>query len=341
MKREPKALNYSYAIKTIDSHTVGEYTRIVYDGFPHLEGKTMIEKKNDLQERYDFLRTALMLEPRGHRDMFGAVLTEPVHEEADCGVIFLDSGGCLNMCGHGSIGVASMLVETSMVPVTEPYTEVVLDAPAGLIRTRVHVVNGKAVDVSIVNVPAFLYKKDIEINVPGEAKPITCDISFGGSFFVLVDADKIDLEISPKNSERLSKLGMAILDEVNKTVSMKHPELDITTADLTEFYTHKCSEGSTMKNCVVFGDAQIDRSPCGTGTSAKIATLHAKGQLGLNEKFVYESITGSKFIGVCLEETKVGEYDAIVPQITGSAYITGINTWLLDEDDPLVNGFLM
>ena len=147
-----KKRNYSYHIKTIDSHPMGEPTRIVYDGFPELPGETMMDKKKYLMEHYDYLRSALMLEPRGHRDMFGALLTAPVHEEADYGVIFLDSGGCLNMCGHGSIGTASMLVETGMVPVTEPYTEVVLDAPSGIIRTKVHVVDGEAVEVSILNV---------------------------------------------------------------------------------------------------------------------------------------------------------------------------------------------
>lgn len=338
--KKPISLKYKYTLKAIDSHTVGECTRIIYDGFPTLKGNTMMEKKQDLIDNYDFLRTDLMLEPKGHRDMFGAVLTEPVHEEADCGVIFLDSGGCLNMCGHGSIGTASMLVETQMVPVTEPYTEVVLDTPAGIIRTKVHVENGKAVDVTITNVPAFLYKEDVTINVPGRGEMV-CDISFGGSFFVLVDADKIGLDIVPENAEEIGKLGMQILDVVNENISMKHPELDITTADLTEFYTHKCGEGADMRNCVVFGNTQLDRSPCGTGTSAKIATLNKKGKLGLHEKFVYESITGSRFIGECVEATKVGEYDAIVPQITGSAYITGINEWIYDEDDPLVNGFLL
>jgi proline racemase len=340
MFKEPRNLDYSYALKTIDSHTVGEYTRIIYDGFPALKGDTMMEKKHDLQKNYDFLRTALMLEPRGHRDMFGAVLTEPCNKEADFGVIFLDSGGCLNMCGHGSIGVASMVVETGMVQVTEPYTEVTLDTPSGLIKTKVHVVNKKAVDVTITNVPAFLYKKDIVLNIAPYGD-IHMDVSFGGSFFALVDADKINVAIDPSNAEELSKLGMKILEEVNKKETFKHPTLDIDTVDLTEFYTHKCSSDANMKNCVVFGGAQIDRSPCGTGTSAKIATLFAKGELKKNEKFVYESITGSKFIGEVIDEATVGDYKAIIPQITGSAYITGLNTWFIDEDDPLKYGFMM
>ena len=180
--KKPKLREYAYHIRTIDSHTEGEATRIVYDGFPDLPGETMMDKKKYLMEHYDFLRTALMLEPRGHRDMFGALLTLPVHEEADYGVIFMDSGGCLNMCGHGSIGTASMLVETGMVEVHEPFTEVVLDSPSGLIRAKVHVVEGEAVEVSILNVPSFLYKKNLSIQTPDFGK-VDYDIAFGGSFF--------------------------------------------------------------------------------------------------------------------------------------------------------------
>ncbi len=336
----PQLKKYSYHIKTIDSHTEGEATRIIYEGFPKLPGSTMMEKKNYLIKHYDFLRTALMLEPRGHRDMFGALLTEPVHEEADYGVIFMDSGSYLNMCGHGSIGTASMLVETGMVPVTEPYTEVVLDAPSGLIRTKVHVVDGRAVEVSILNVPAFLYKRDLQVEIPGRGS-IPCDISFGGSFFALVNAEKIGLSLEIENIEEITDLGMKIRDEINRTVKIRHPYLDITTVDLVEFYAHTDNPKANMKNCVIFGDAQADRSPCGTGTSAKLATLYAKGEIGLQEEFIYESITGSLFRGVAVQEVEIGGGIGIIPQITGSAWITGLNQWILDETDPLCHGFLL
>lgn len=332
--------NYSYKIKTIDSHTMGEPTRIVYDGFPKLIGNTMMEKKNYLIERYDFLRKALMLEPRGHRDMFGAVLTEPVNKEADFGVIFMDSGGCLNMCGHGSIGTASMVVETGLVEVKEPYTDVVLDAPSGIIRTRVHVENKKAIDVSILNVPSFLYKENEKVELPGRGK-ICFDISFGGSFFALVDAEKIGLELKIENIEVITALGMELLKKINDEIEVHHPYLDINTVDLVEFYSHTNSEKADMKNCVIFGEAQADRSPCGTGTSAKLAALYAKGELGLNKEFVYESITGSIFRGKAVKEVKVDGRTGIVPQITGSAYLTGINEWILDNDDSLKYGFLL
>lgn len=329
---------YAYQIKTIDSHTIGEPTRIVYDGFPELVGDTMMEKKKYLMEHYDFLRSALMLEPRGHRDVFGALLTEPVHDEADVGVIFMDSGGCLNMCGHGSIGTAYTLVEMGMVEVKEPYTEVVLDAPSGIIRTRVHVVNGRAVEVSILNVPSFLYEEGLEISIPGKGR-IPFDISFGGSFFALVDAEAIHLSLEAENIEAITSLGMELLRRINRTFKVKHPYLDITTVDLVEFYSHTDNPEADMKNCVIFGNAQADRCPCGTGTSAKMAALYARGELGLNQEFIYESITGSLFKGMAATEVEIAGRRGIIPQITGSAYITGINTWVLDDKDPLEDLF--
>ena len=297
-----------------------------------------MEKKKYLMEHYDFLRSALMLEPRGHRDVFGALLTEPVHDEADVGVIFMDSGGCLNMCGHGSIGTAYTLVEMGMVEVKEPYTEVVLDAPSGIIRTRVHVVNGRAVEVSILNVPSFLYEEGLEISIPGKGR-IPFDISFGGSFFALVDAEAIHLSLEAENIEAITSLGMELLRRINRTFKVKHPYLDITTVDLVEFYSHTDNPEADMKNCVIFGNAQADRCPCGTGTSAKMAALYARGELGLNQEFIYESITGSLFKGMATTEVEIAGRRGIIPQITGSAYITGINTWVLDDKDPLEDLF--
>lgn len=336
----PYLKHHSYHIKTIDSHTEGESTRIVYDGFPDLPGGTMMEKKNYLIEHYDFLRTALMLEPRGHRDMFGVLLTPPVNDEADYGVIFMDSGGCLNMCGHGSIGTAAMLVETGMIEAREPYTEVVLDAPSGLIRASVHVIDGHAVEVSILNVPAFLYKKDLSIETE-EWGNISYDIVFGGSFFALVNAEQIGLALEMENVEQITSLGMELLERINATIRVKHPYLDITSVDLTEFYSHTEHPKADMKNCVIFGNAQADRSPCGTGTSAKIAALYARGELGLHEKFIYESITGSLFCGEIVQEVELAGMKAVIPQITGSAWITGLNEWIIDDTDPLRYGFLL
>ncbi|MGN0755219.1 MAG: proline racemase family protein [Aristaeellaceae bacterium] len=340
MQIHPRLLPSQRIIKAVDSHTMGEPTRVIYDSFPELPGETMMEKKAFLTAHYDDLRSALMLEPRGHRDMFGALLTKPVHREADFGVIFMDTGGYLNMCGHGSMGAATVIVETGLKEATEPYTEVVLDTPSGLIRARVHVENGRAREVSILNVPSFLYREGLQITLPpwGEIK---FDISFGGSFFALVDADRLGLTLDLEHIATIETLGMAILAEINRTIPVRHPTLDIHSVDLVEFYAGTSAKGATMKNCVVFGDGQIDRSPCGTGTSAKLAALCAKGAWKLGEPFYYESITGTVFRAVAVQETEIPGFRAIVPEITGSAYLTGISQWILDEDDPQVNGFLL
>lgn len=340
MKGLPHLLSYKYELKTIDSHTEGEPTRIVYDGFPELRGSTMMERKQDLMDRYDFLRKALMLEPRGHRDMFGAVLTPPVHPGADTGVIFLDSGGCLNMCGHGSIGCASMLVETGMVRVTEPVTYVTLDAPSGLIRVEVQVKDGHAVRASIYNVPAFLYREHLSVRTE-QFGEVPFDISFGGSFFALVDADRIHLPLIIDNISTITDLGMTLRNEINRAFPVQHPVLPIHTVDLVEFYSKDCDANADMKNCVIFGDAQVDRSPCGTGTSAKLAAMYARGELKARQPFRYESITGSVFEGQVVGEQRVGPYTGVVPKITGSAHITGLNTWIVDDTDSLKDGFLL
>ncbi|MFA9376128.1 MAG: proline racemase family protein [Lachnotalea sp.] len=331
-------LNYT-VFETIDSHTMGEPTRIITKGFPVLIGDTMIERKKYLEKYYDHYRTALMLEPRGHKDMFGAILTEPISEEADLGVIFMDTGGYLNMCGHGSIGLSTVAVETGLVEVTEPYTQVVLEAPAGLIRANVKVENGRAIESSILNVPAFMYCTDLEIEIEGYGK-IVLDISFGGSFFALIDAQKIGLPIETDNIEQITDLGMRIIEKINQTIEVKHPYLDITSVDLAEFYSSPTNPIANKKNVVIFGDRQVDRSPCGTGTSAKLALLSSKGEIKIGEEFIYESITGSMFRGVITQETQVGDYKAVIPQITGSAYITGFNKWVIDATDSLKSGFL-
>lgn len=332
--------SFEAAFHAIDTHTVGEFTRVVTSGFPDIKAGSIMEKKHILEKKYDQYRKALMNEPRGHRDMFGALLTEPVNREADLGVIFMDTGGYLNMCGHGTIGSATVAVETGLVPVTEPYTDVVLEAPAGIIRTKVKVENGRATEVTLTNVPAFLYKENLVATVEG--RKITYDISFGGSFFALVDVTQpsIQEEIEAHNVPFLTKLGMKLLEEINTTVTVKHPYLDITTVDLVEFYGPTPTIGCSMRNVVIFGDAQADRSPCGTGTSAKLAALYSHGKIDVGEPFVYESFIGSRFRGVIKDVTEVDGHVAVIPQITGSAYITGEATYVIDPTDPLKYGFI-
>ncbi len=340
MELKPNLLPKDHIFKAIDSHTMGEPTRIIYEGFPELIGNTMMERKEYLEKNYDHYRKALMLEPRGHRDMFGALLTAPVHKEADLGVIFMDSGGYLNMCGHGSIGCATVAVEAGFIPVKEPYTDVVLDAPAGLIRARVKIKNGKAEEVSILNVPSFLYRENINLELE-EYGRITFDISFGGSFFALVDSEEIGIPICQENLEALTDFGMKLREKINQSIEVRHPYLNINSVDLVEIYGPPTNLEADSKNVVIFGDAQTDRSPCGTGTSAKVAALYTKGKLSLGQEFVYESITGSLFRGMATEETTVDGKTAIIPRVTGSAYITGFNQWMLDEEDPLRYGFLI
>lgn len=322
----------------IDSHTMGEPTRIVVNGFPHAPGRTMMEKKQYIAKHYDAYRKAILLEPRGHTNMFGAILMTPVHEEADVGVVFMDSGGYLNMCGHGTIGVAMVLVNEQMIPVREPYTDICLDAPSGLIKGHVKVEAGRAVEVTITNVPCFLYRTGVTVPVDGLGH-VALDIAFGGSFFALVDADALGMRLEPDNIRTIIDTGMNILRAVNDQEVVAHPELDIHSVDLVEFYGKADRPEATMKNAVVFGNYQIDRSPCGTGTSAKVASLYLRGKLKKNELFVYESIMGTLFKARIVDDANVGGMAAAIPQITGSAYITGINCLVLDETDPFRHGF--
>ena len=269
---------FSRGLHAIDSHTAGEPTRILIGGLPTIKGATMPEKKAYLEKNLDHIRTAVMLEPRGHNDMFGSILTTPTVDEADFGIIFMDGGGYLNMCGHGTIGAVTAAIETGMVEMVEPVTKVVLEAPAGIVRAEAEVKDGKVQKVSFVNVPAFLYKKDQKVVLDG--KEITFDISFGGSFFAIVNAKQLGLEIKPENTTALTDLALRLRDVINAEIEIQHPTLaHIKTVDLVEIFDEPTHPEATYKNVVIFGQGQVDRSPCGTGTSAKMATLYAKGEL--------------------------------------------------------------
>lgn len=332
-------MRFVKSIHAVDSHTMGEPTRIIVGGLPPIPGKSMAEKKAYLEGNLDHVRTAVMHEPRGHNDMFGSIITNATTDEADMGIIFMDGGGYLNMCGHGSIGAATVAVESGMVEAKEPYTEIKMEAPAGLITAKVNVVGGKAKEVSIINVPSFLYKRDVDVEVP-DFGHVKLDISFGGSFFAIVNAKELGLKVVPANIDRLTDLGIRIRRAVNETIRVRHPEKShIRTVDLVEIYDDPSSKKANYKNVVIFGQGQVDRSPCGTGTSAKLATLFTKGYLKELENFNYESITGTIFKGRVVGTTKVGEFTAVIPEITGSAYITGFNHFVIDPEDPLKYGF--
>lgn len=334
-------MEISERLQVVDSHTMGEPTRIIVGGIPPIPGKSMTAKKEYLENNLDYIRTTVMHEPRGHSDMFGSIITDPTTEEADLGIVFMDSGGYLNMCGHGSIGAATVAVETGMVEATEPYTYIVLESPAGLIKAKVNVENGKAMEVSIVNVPSFLYKKDVSVEIP-ELGKVTFDISFGGSFFAIVKDSEFNVEISTENTDQIVAKAMRLMDKINEEVEVEHPtKPHINSVDLVEICGQAKSADADYQNVVVFGAGQVDRSPCGTGTCAKMAALYERGELEIGTPFVYESIINTKFKGRILEETTVSDFKAIVPEISATAFITGFSQFVIEESDPVKHGFLL
>lgn len=334
-------MSYQHVFAAVDTHTAGEPTRVVVAGVPFLGGATMAEKRRQLQEEYDFIRTTLMHEPRGHADMFGAILTAPRHPEADLGVIFMDTEGYLAMCGHGSLGVVTVALETGLVPRQEPETEVVIDTPAGLIRARARVENGHIRQIAVQNVPAFLYLADVELRLPF-ADSVRVDIAFGGNFFALVAVERLGLEVQLTHLPDLIRWGMAIRSAANEQLDVVHPTLPhICTVDLVEIYEDWDGPEPGCRNVVIFSQGQVDRSPCGTGTAAKMAALHASGRLDLQQPFVNESIIGTRFVGRLLRQEQMAGLTAVVPEITGSAYVTGFQHFVVDADDPLKTGFLL
>lgn len=331
-------MTFPEELQTVDVHTAGEPTRVVVGGVPEIKGSTIAQKKEHLEKSVDHLRTALMLEPRGHKDMFGSILLNPTDPQADLGIIFMDGGGYLNMCGHGTIGAVTVAIDRGMVPIVEPTTKVLLETPAGLVEAEARVENHKAKSVSFTNVPSFLAHKDHKINFDG--KEVVFDISFGGSFFAIVHAKQLGVEIRPENTAALRDVALRLRDLVNKDVAVRHPTLShINKVDLVEIYDEPTHPEAGYKNVVIFGRGQVDRSPCGTGTCAKLAALHAKGQIKQGESFVHESILGTLFRAEIVGTGKVGDYDAIIPKITGTAYITGYSRFVIDEADPLKYGF--
>ncbi|HJB78072.1 MAG TPA: proline racemase family protein [Candidatus Nosocomiicoccus stercorigallinarum] len=323
---------FELEIQTIDTHTVGEATRIVVDGFPEIVGETMMEKKNYVSKNYDYLRKFLMNEPRGHKDMFGAILTEPSNKECDLGVIFMDSGSYLNMCGHGTIGVVTMSINKGFIPKKE---RVFIDSPSGIIECYVYYDNDLVESVELINVPSFTVHKDLKIEVH-ELGKISVDIAFGGSFFVIVDKAELGIDIELNNISKLINASEKIKNYINEKIKVEHPYLkEINTVDLVEI-SEKLSYNH-YKNVVIFGNNQVDRSPCGTGTCAKIATLG----LSPGSEIIQESIIGSKFLGKVLDTVEIGEYEGIIPSVRGSAWITGEHKFLLQNCDIYSEGFAL
>jgi proline racemase len=322
----------------VDSHTEGMPTRVVTGGVGPIPGATMLERRAHFMAHMDDLRLLLMREPRGHAAMSGAILQPPTRDDADWGVLFIEVSGCLPMCGHGTIGVATVLVETGMVAVTEPETVVRLDVPAGLVEARVAVEGGRARAVTLRNVPAFLHARDASVAVDGLGE-VAYDMAFGGNFYAIVDAAAVGLSVDPARSDELVERGLAVMAAIDAADRPVHPE-DERIAGCGHVVFHEPGrDGAHARAATSIHPGWLDRSPCGTGTSARMAQLHARGELAIGEPFVNESVIGTRFTGRLVAETTVSGRPAVVPEITGRAWITGMGQYLLDAEDPFPAGF--
>ncbi len=324
----------------VDSHTEGMPTRVITSGVGVLPGATMADRRRYLMSERDELRTLLMYEPRGHAAMSGAILQPPTRPDADAGVVFIEVSGCLPMCGHGTIGVATVLVETGMVEVKEPVTQIRLDTPAGLVEASVEVEDGRAAAVTIRNVPAYLHLRDAAVTVPGLGE-LRLDLAWGGNFYAVLPASDVGLDVRPEYHDELVAAGLKVMASVNEQLSFAHPEQP----DIDEchhvIFTAPGDDRVSARGATAIHPGWIDRSPCGTGTSARMAQLHARGQLGLHRDFAHASLIGSVFTGRLVGTTQVGEFPAVVPTVRGRAWVTGLASYLLDPDDPFPAGFLV
>jgi len=329
------------AISTVEVHTGGEAFRIVTSGLPRMPGKTIVERRAWLKENADDIRRALMFEPRGHADMYGGYLTEPVSDTADFGVIFVHNEGYSDHCGHGVIGLATAAVELGWVPRTAPETRVGIDAPCGFIEAFVKWDGDHAGNVRFVNVPSFIWKRDVTVHTPSFGS-VTGDIAFGGAFYFYTDGAPHNLPVRESSIEQLIRFGAEVKIAANDAFKVVHPEIpEINHIYGTIIANAPRHPGSTQANCCVFADREVDRSPTGSGTAGRVAQLYLRGELGRDEMLVNESVIGTIFKGRVLKEVKLGEFDAVIPEVEGSAYICGFGDWIIDERDPLTYGFLV
>jgi proline racemase len=338
-------------LKTIDAHAAGEPLRLIVEGFPSPRGATMLEKREWVRRHADHLRRALMLEPRGHADMYGAILTEPVSPGSHAGVLFMHNEGYSTMCGHGVIAVTTMALERGLLMPGGDGTTVVYDTPAGTVRARATVVVGAAgrgggddldglrVDsVSFLNVPSFVLHGGLAVQLA--SRTIRADVAFGGAFYAIVDSESVGLPIDAAHLPDLRRAGM----EIKRAIEASHPIVHPLESGLrgiygTIFTGPPNDANADLRNVTIFADAEVDRSPCGTGTAAVMAVVDAMGLLADDRPFVHESLIGTTFKGRVASRSSVAEYQAILPQIEGSAWITGEHVFLVDEQDPLREGF--
>jgi proline racemase len=334
-------------LKTIDAHAAGEPLRLIVDGFPTPTGKSMLAKREWVRTHADHLRRALMLEPRGHADMYGAILTEAVAPGSHAGVLFMHNEGYSTMCGHGVIAVTTMALERGLLMPGGDGTSIVYDSPAGTIRAQARFRAGaggetgqgsRVESVSFLNVPSFVAHGGLMVKLA--SRTIRADVAFGGAFYAIVDSESVGLPIDAAHLPELRRAGMEIKHAIEGAHTIAHP-LDPGLNGIygTIFTGPPDDDGADLRNVTIFADAEVDRSPCGTGTAAVMAVVDAMGLLGTERPFVHESLIGTRFNGRVASRTQVGEYSAIIPEIEGSAWITGEHTFLVDDDDPLKDGF--
>ena len=328
-------------ITSIDAHTGGEPFRVITSGFPELQGDTILARRRYAKEHLDHLRTALMWEPRGHADMYGCIVTPPVTAEADIGILFMHNEGYSTMCGHGIIGITKVALETGLLPMSEPETTIRIDAPAGLITAHAWVERGQVTEVRFHNVPSFVLALDQHVEVPGLGT-LRYDLAFGGAFYAFVQAEDAGVRCIPEDFRQLIEKGLAIKRAVMADRPIPHPfEEDLSFLYGTIFVGPPQGVGAQSRNVCIFADGEVDRCPTGTGVSARLAIHHARGEIRPGEEIVVESIIGSRFTGRIVKETAFGPYPAVIPEIGGTAYITGRHEFLIDPDDPLRDGFIL
>ncbi|HSB08442.1 MAG TPA: proline racemase family protein, partial [Blastocatellia bacterium] len=307
-------------LTTIDAHAAGEPLRVITGGIPTIPGDTILAKRRYAREHLDHIRRALMFEPRGHSDMYGCILTEPVTPDGDLGVLFMHNEGYSTMCGHGVIALVTVLFETRMIEARE---SIRLDTPAGRVTAKADFEGGRVRSVRFENVPSFAYQIDQSVNVAGIGD-VRYDVAFGGAFYAYCKAEDLGVRVVPEEFRKLIEVGMAVKRAVTRALEIKHPndeDLGFLYGTIIDGPPHDSTADS--RNVCVFADGEVDRSPTGTGVSGRVALEHAKGGLAVDELFVIESLIGTRFTGRVVRETPFGGYAAVVPEVEGSAYVTG------------------
>jgi len=324
----------------IDSHACGNPVRVVTTSAPKLEGGTMSERRQYFLKRYDWIRTSLMFEPRGHDAMSGSILYPPINTNSDAAVLFIEVSGCLPMCGHGTIGTVTVALEENLVTPTE--TGVLrLDTPAGLVEARYESAGKFIESVKLTNVPSFCHSTDIMVNIPGMGD-LHLDVSYGGNFYAIIESQKNYSDLDDISIDQIRQLSPLIRNQLNQKYNFVHP-LDNTIREVSHImWTGKPkSPKAHARNAVFYGDRGIDRSPCGTGTSARMAQLTARGDLSIGAEFINESVIGSLFTGSPISSTRLADHQGIIPTIEGWARVTGHNNIIVDRRDPYAHGFLL